>query len=212
MADKNIKDGYLDVEARTLDALDNKQTEEQDKNQDQADESNQQNQTTTSNNQDETTNNNLEDDPLDENIDRNQIIDSSDGVEPEMMDFLLTFNLEKKHRIAVFTGVTLENIRKGSARLESSAFPGQEGNCIIYGHRDSSFKPMKNLKIGDTIDLLTINGLTTYTVDEIYITTPEDSMINQDSNKKMLTLVTCYPFVLSGPANDRCVIVAYSNN
>ncbi|MDF2822053.1 MAG: sortase [Clostridiales bacterium] len=190
-ADKHIKDGYSAVEARLEAALDHDSNNDDSKNNG----SNIPNSGLTPIQNDEDSNLNQQ------NEDSYSYID----------DTLLTFKLKSDYKTAVFTGVTTDNLKNGSARLESSAKPGKVGNCIIYGHRDSSFKAIKYLEEGDIIEILTLDGLTVYTVDSIYVTDPSDENIFQTSDKKMLTLVTCYPFILSGPADERCIVVAYAN-
>ena len=46
------------------------------------------------------------------------------------------------------------------------------------------------------------------TVDDIYITSPNDVKIHNETNALTITLVTCYPFSYFGPAPDRYVVVA----
>lgn len=192
IVDKNIKDRTAQVEERLHAVIENTSNKDVDNNP-----SNDRSDEIVDGIEDQDTNNNLG------SLDNNNNMYSDDT--------LLIFKLKADHKTAVFTGVTEENLKYGSARLEASAFPGQVGNCIIFGHRDSSFKAMKYLSKGDTIEVLTLNGLTTYTVDTVTIAAPTDEIIYQDSDKKMLTLVTCYPFVLSGPADERCVAIAFAD-
>ena len=82
------------------------------------------------------------------------------------------------------------------------------GNSVFYGHRDNIFRHLKEIEIGDKITIDLLNSCIDYTVDDIYITSPNDVKIHNETNALTITLVTCYPFSYFGPAPDRYVVVA----
>lgn len=130
---------------------------------------------------------------------------------------ILTFSNNSDYKVAIYDNVTIETLKNGAGRLTGSAKLNEKGNCILYGHRDSSFKAIWNIKIGDELELKSrkyMNGQITiedkkYKVKNIYITDPYDEKICQGSSDYKLTLVTCYPFTYSGMAKQRCVVESY---
>ena len=122
---------------------------------------------------------------------------------------LLTFHTSSSYQIAVFEGITKETLRFGAARASGSAYPCQEGNCVLFGHRDSAFRAIPKLKTGDSLELETTTDKILYRVTSIRIASPDDPTIFTDSDKKKLTLVTCYPFTFIGPAPERCIVESF---
>src|SRR6476646_8367747 len=44
-------------------------------------------------------------------------------------------------------------LAKAAGHIEQTAFPGQPGNVAIAGHRDTTFRAVRKLKVGDTLML-----------------------------------------------------------
>jgi sortase A len=89
-----------------------------------------------------------------------------------------------------------------------SAIPGQPGNSIIAGHRDTHFRFLKDVQQGDRILLESGGAFHRYTVKSIHITSPSDVSLLGQVPGSALTLVTCYPFYYLGPAPKRFIIRA----
>ena len=53
----------------------------------------------------------------------------------------------------VLEGTDDATLAKGAGHIEDTPFPGQDGNVGIAGHRDTTFRPVRNLKVGDTLTL-----------------------------------------------------------
>jgi sortase A len=102
-------------------------------------------------------------------------------------------------------GLTLNH---AVGRISGTARPGEPGNIGIAGHRDGFFRGLKDIVIGDTIDLKTPQGTTTYTVDDINIVSPNDASVLGPRPAPSLTLITCYPFYFIGRAPRRYVVHA----
>ena len=45
--------------------------------------------------------------------------------------------------------VALVRPHLGLGHIETTALPGESGNIAIAGHRDTFFRPLRNVKIGD---------------------------------------------------------------
>lgn len=104
------------------------------------------------------------------------------------------------------TGETVLN--RGLGRIEGTARPGEKGNIGIAGHRDGFFRCLKDIQLGDRIELATLKGKTTYVVDETKIVFPEDVSVLEPRKSSALTLVTCYPFYFVGSAPKRFIVHA----
>ena len=74
---------------------------------------------------------------------------------------------------------------------------------VISGHRDTHFKILKDIEIGDLIDVVTPLGETVnYQVKTIEIVDSRVASIKTEQSEQTLVLVTCYPFdavVAGGP-------------
>ena len=73
----------------------------------------------------------------------------------------------------------------------------------IAGHRDTFFRNLETIHIGDTITLRTLRGVYQYKVDSTAVVDPSQTEVLKPSGAPTLTLVTCYPFHFIGPALKR---------
>ena len=78
----------------------------------------------------------------------------------------------------------------------------------LAGHRDTFFRPLKDLKIKDEIQVSTLDGNFKYEVVSLRIVEPENVGVLAPSGENLLTLVTCYPFYFVGPAPQRWIVRA----
>ena len=111
--------------------------------------------------------------------------------------------------VMVREGVDTTSLRKAVGHLPSSALPGQAGNVVVLGHRDTFFRPLRGIAQGDPIRVKTRTGSFRYVVDLIQVVPPEQSLsFQEDMPAKSLTLITCFPFDYVGPATRRFVVRA----
>ena len=110
--------------------------------------------------------------------------------------------------VPVFDGTEELVLNRGVGRIIGTAGFGQPGNIGIAGHRDGFFRCLKDVRIGDGIELATLGGKTTYAVESIRIVTPDDVSVLQPRDRPALTLVTCYPFYFVGDAPRRFIVCA----
>ena len=99
-------------------------------------------------------------------------------------------------------------LRRAVGHLPGSALPWDAGNTVMAGHRDTFFRPLKDLRDGDTIRLVTTHGTFEYQVQSTEIVAPDDVAVLAPTATRSLTLITCYPFVYVGHAPQRFVIHA----
>ena len=96
----------------------------------------------------------------------------------------------------------------GVGRIQSRALGGARQNVGIAGHRDDFFRELKNISLGDIIELNTPPETLTYTADQIEIVRPENVEVMHERGYPSLTLVTCFPFYYAGDAPKRFIVHA----
>jgi sortase A len=110
--------------------------------------------------------------------------------------------------VPVLDGTDDLTLNRGVGRIVGTARPGARGNIGIAGHRDGFFRRLKDLSVGDTIDLVLRDRTDTYVVDEIQVVNPDNVGVLRASTIPSLTLVTCYPFYFIGSAPRRYIVHA----
>ncbi len=108
----------------------------------------------------------------------------------------------------VVEGDDAGELRRGPGHLRGTAMPGQRGNCVIAGHRDTHFRVLKGIRPGDDIVLETPAGKFLYRVRTTRIVSPKNTQALQPTPTPELNLITCYPFYYVGSAPKRFVVEA----
>jgi len=108
----------------------------------------------------------------------------------------------------VLEGTDDLTLNRGVGHIVGTARLGEEGNIGIAGHRDGFFRVLKDIELGDTIELVTARRTERYTVDHIVLVRPDDVAVLQPRPIPSLTLVTCYPFYFVGSAPQRYIVQA----
>jgi sortase A len=109
----------------------------------------------------------------------------------------------------IMEGTDARTLRHAVGHIPGTPLPGQPGNVAITGHRDTFFRPLRNIRKNDEIRLTTLSGSYRYGVDSIKVVAPEATEVLNSSEDAILTLVTCYPFYYVGPAPKRFVVRAH---
>ena len=99
-------------------------------------------------------------------------------------------------------------LSRGSGHIGDTALPGEPGNMGIAGHRDTVFRPLRNIRVGDAMDLTTSDRVYRYRISKTLIVQPEDVYVLDPTPQPTLTLVTCYPFDFVGHAPKRFIVQA----
>ena len=86
--------------------------------------------------------------------------------------------------------------------------PGQDGNVGITAHRDTFFRPLRNIHMDDVITLTTLQGEYRYRVVSTRVVSPEEVAVLDPTGHEILTLVTCHPFYFVGAAPNRFIVRA----
>lgn len=108
----------------------------------------------------------------------------------------------------VFEGTDSVTLNRGAGWIKGTSPPGQGGNIGIAGHRDGFFRGLKEITVGDRIELLSATGKETYAVEHIQVVKPTNVQVLKESKIPTLTLVTCYPFYFIGSAPLRYIVTA----
>jgi sortase A len=109
----------------------------------------------------------------------------------------------------IMEGTDGRTLRRAVGHIRGTPLPGQSGNAAIAGHRDTFFRPLRNVQHDDEITLTTLDGTYRYLVDSAQVVAPEDTQVLDGSGDAILTLVTCYPFYFVGPAPKRFIVRAH---
>ena len=117
--------------------------------------------------------------------------------------------IQKIHlEVPLFEGTDDPVLNRGVGRIIGTAQVGQTGNMGIAGHRDGFFRGLKDVVLGDALELETTSGTQTYIIDSIKLVTPDDVSVLRNEPTSALTLVTCYPFYFVGSAPQRYIVHA----
>jgi sortase A len=108
--------------------------------------------------------------------------------------------------VPIFEGTSDLVLNRGVGWIEGTAALGVSGNLGLAGHRDGYFRGLKDLKIGDVIEVQTVERTMRYRVDETLIVEPSDVFVLEPTQEPSITLVTCYPFYFVGHAPQRYIV------
>ena len=99
-----------------------------------------------------------------------------------------------KRSYYVLSGESGRNLAFGPSLMSASSALSERGNSVIAAHRDTHFKALQYLQLGDEIKIEHFGGTRRYKVSEAMVVSSNDVGIMAASNVSMLTLITCYPF------------------
>ena len=125
------------------------------------------------------------------------------GIEDEIIGVLEIPAMELT--MPVYLGASDAHLAAGAAVLGNTSAPigGDNTNCVIAGHRGwrgaDYFRHIDKLAVGDTVRLTNLWETLTYTVADIQIIQPHQiERIKIQSNRDLLTLLTCHPYASGG--------------
>jgi sortase A len=108
----------------------------------------------------------------------------------------------------VFEGTAKHTLRQAVGYIAGTALPGQPGNAGLAGHRDTFFRPLKDIRQNDIITLTTLRGEYRYRVVSTRVVDPTEVSVLDPTEDETLTLVTCHPFYFVGAAPNRFIVRA----
>jgi len=110
--------------------------------------------------------------------------------------------------VPILEGTDELTLDRGVGHIEGTALPGGTGNVGIAGHRDGFFRGLKDVGVGDVIELRASAGVLNYVVADVRIVDPDAVWVLEATGEPSITLVTCYPFYFVGAAPQRYVVRA----
>jgi sortase A len=110
--------------------------------------------------------------------------------------------------VMVVSGVDRATLRHSAGWLPDSARPGKAGNAAIAAHRDTYFRPLRQVQEGDEVQITTLDARYCYRVEWTTVVAPSDTSVLAPTGKPALTLITCYPFYYVGEAPQRFIVRA----
>nr|WP_319942314.1 class D sortase [Neobacillus rhizosphaerae] len=129
---------------------------------------------------------------------------------PSVGDIVGLLTIPKiKAELAIVEGTDPDDLEKGVGHYKGSYFPGDKGQIVLSGHRDTVFRRLGELEIGDSLMLQMPYGNFTYEITHTKIVKANDtSIITLQNNEEELIVSTCYPFRYVGNAPKRYIIYA----
>jgi sortase A len=114
--------------------------------------------------------------------------------------------------VPVNRGTGRSELLRGAGLVTGSALPGSAGNVAIAAHRDSFFRDLRDVAVGDVIELDSLKQTTRYRVTDMQVVEPTDVQVLADVGEPILTLITCYPFHYVGNAPQRFIVRAVATD
>lgn len=108
----------------------------------------------------------------------------------------------------VFAGTGDKTLSRAAGWIKGTALPGSRGNAGIAAHRDTLFRPLRNIKPGDEVVYYSPSGAYSYRVVWTRVVKPSDVYVLDGTETPSLTLVSCYPFYYVGSAPYRFIVRA----
>ncbi|WP_394582830.1 class D sortase [Cytobacillus firmus] len=111
--------------------------------------------------------------------------------------------------LPIIEGTDEDELEKGVGHYSTTVFPGQPDQILLSGHRDTVFRRLGELKIGDILQVNMPYGEYKYEITETEIVDADDTtVINSTAPHEILTVSTCYPFSYVGNAPYRYILSA----
>ncbi|HLS09759.1 class D sortase [Lentibacillus sp.] len=111
--------------------------------------------------------------------------------------------------LPIVEGTDEDELEKGVGHYHGTAYPRQNDQIVLSGHRDTVFRRMGELELGDILTVQLSYGDFSYEIVETEVVDAEDrTVISPTAPKEVLTVTTCYPFSYIGNAPDRYIITA----
>jgi len=108
----------------------------------------------------------------------------------------------------VVEGTSTSALRRAAGHISGTGMPGVPGNVGIAAHRDTFFRPLRNVRKDDVVTLTTGRAEYRYRVVSTKVVEPDNVSVLDPAADEILTLVTCYPFFFVGSAPERFIVRA----
>ncbi|WP_163099388.1 class D sortase [Peribacillus alkalitolerans] len=114
-----------------------------------------------------------------------------------------------KAELPIIEGTNEEELEKGVGHYSTTVLPGQNDQILLSGHRDTVFRRLGELELGDIFRIEMPYGEFTYQIINTKIVDANDTTVIQSTApNEILTVSTCYPFSYLGNAPQRYILTA----
>lgn len=129
---------------------------------------------------------------------------------PQEGDVIGVLNIPRLEKeLPIVHGTDEDDLARGVGHYATTALPNENDQILLSGHRDTVFRRMGELELGDELVVEMSYGTFTYKISDTDIVDADDtSVIRTTAPDEILTLSTCYPFTYVGSAPDRYIIYA----
>lgn len=136
---------------------------------------------------------------------------SRDAFQPQQNETIGMLRIPKINAVfPIVEGTDPDDLKKGVGHYTSTAFPGDNNQILLSGHRDTVFRKFGEIEKGDELIVELPYGTFLYVMDHAKIVPADDTtVIGSTAPNEVLNISTCYPFRFVGSAPDRYVIYAY---
>ncbi|GFE82719.1 hypothetical protein GCM10011487_47190 [Steroidobacter agaridevorans] len=110
--------------------------------------------------------------------------------------------------VPVFAGTSPEILDQAAGRIERTSPFGASGNTGIAAHRDGFFRVLRDVKVGDVLQVDLPEATVSYRIVSTRVVDPSETSVLRATAEPTITLVTCYPFYFAGSAPQRFIVRA----
>ncbi len=114
----------------------------------------------------------------------------------------------QREGIPVFQGAEEPQLTLGAGHLPETSPLGGPGNTVLAGHRDGFFRRLRDVAVGDLLEVQSAGVSRRYRVTDLWVVAPRDVWVLEETPRPSLTLITCHPFYYVGHAPNRFVVRA----
>ena len=115
-----------------------------------------------------------------------------------------------RRSLYVLAGADGRTIAFGPGHQFGTPLPGESGNSVIGGHRDTHLAFLREVKKGERFDIERADGVrVTYRVTDTRVVDKRDGWLMRTEGPARLTLITCWPFdALRAGGDERYAVIA----
>lgn len=134
---------------------------------------------------------------------------SKEDFDPNFGDAVGILTIDKiGANLPIVDGTSEDDLRKGVGHYDGTSYPLDDDQIVLSGHRDTVFRRMGDVEIGDIMTVRMPYGDFDYEIINTKVVSADDRTIIVPHDEEILTVTTCYPFSYIGNAPDRYIIDA----
>jgi sortase A len=94
----------------------------------------------------------------------------------------------------VLAGASGRNLAFAPGHLDGTAEPGEEGTCVVAGHRDTHFAHLDRLEKGQRVTVEDVDGRNhVYRIAHARVVDERETWVIAEDDVPTLVLITCWP-------------------